>query len=149
VTARPASPAADLAAWDRSYADAGATRITPEQLIDLAHQLEQARAAGADDDAVDRRLRRLADLGSLYSLGQAAGIQRCLRWLVILLSLILPSGLVAAIYGMNFEPHASPWSMPELLLYWGYPAVLLIMLGLMLLGLLLLRRARWLLPSGE
>jgi len=152
LTTRLASAPEDLSAWDRRCAEltsAAATRATPELLLELAAELEQARAAGAENDAVDQRLRRLSDLGLLLGLGATAGIHRCLRWLVVLLSLILPPGLVAAIYGMNFEPHASPWSMPELLLYWGYPAVLLIMVGLMLLAVLFLRRARWLWTPGS
>jgi magnesium transporter len=47
------------------------------------------------------------------------------------------------LYGMNFDPQASPWNMPELEWYWGYPAVLLVML-LMVSGLLYyFRRRRW------
>jgi len=31
------------------------------------------------------------------------------------------------VYGMNFNTATSPWSMPELNWYWGYPAVWLVM----------------------
>ena len=143
--------AADLSSWDRRFtdllgrADSGGVA---EELLALAAELEQARAAGAGSAACDLRWQRLTQLSSLHSLGVHVAAQRCLRWLVVLLTVILPPSLVAAIYGMNFSPHVSPWSMPELFFYWGYPAVLLIMGGLMLMALLAVRRARGLALPG-
>jgi len=145
------SSAADLTAWDRRF---GALLAQPgraglaEELLALAAALEQAREAGAEVEACDQRWQRLAQLSSVYRVGVQVAVHRCLRWLVILLSVILPPSLVAAVYGMNFSPHVSPWSMPELFFYWGYPAVLLIMGGLMVLSVLALRRARGLTLPG-
>lgn len=145
------SSAADLSAWDRRF---GALLAQParegvaEELLALAAVLEQAREAGAGAEACDQRWQRLAHLSSVYRLGVQVATQRCLRWLVVLLSVILPPSLVAAVYGMNFSPHVSPWSMPELFFYWGYPAVLLIMGGLMVMAVLALRRARGLTLPG-
>jgi len=145
------STAADLSAWDRRFAallaqPSGAS--VAGELLALAAALEQAREAGAGAEACDRRWQRLAQLSSVYGLGAQVAVHRCLRWLVVLLSVILPPLLVATVYGMNFSPHVSPWSMPELFFYWGYPAVLLIMGGLMVMAALAVRRARGLTLPG-
>jgi magnesium transporter len=49
--------------------------------------------------------------------------------------------VITGIYGMNFE------HMPELKQRWGYPAVLLVMAGLVVTVLLFFRRRGWL--SGD
>jgi len=36
---------------------------------------------------------------------------------------------IVGIYGMNFDPEVSPWNMPELRWYWGYPLCWAIMLA--------------------
>jgi magnesium transporter len=51
---------------------------------------------------------------------------------------------VAGIYGMNFDPEKSPWSMPELSWYWGYPFSLLVMAVTAFLLGLFFRRKGWL-----
>jgi magnesium transporter len=45
---------------------------------------------------------------------------------------------------MNFDPHAGPWSMPELKQPLGYLVVWLIMIAIAGLMLLYFRRKRWL-----
>lgn len=145
----PARISARIAAWDRRFAEVAgrpSTAGVAEQLLELAAQLEQLRQV--DGDACDLRWQRLAQLAAVHGLGVQDAVHQCLRWLVVLLSVILPSSLVAAVYGMNFAPHSSPWAMPELFFYWGYPAVLVIMAGLMVLALLALRRARGLTLPG-
>jgi magnesium transporter len=44
---------------------------------------------------------------------------------------------------MNFDPDVSPFNMPELGWYWGYPAALLVMLALAGGLLLFFRRKGW------
>jgi magnesium transporter len=55
--------------------------------------------------------------------------------LTIVATIFIPLTFIAGVYGMNFNPEASPWNMPELGWYWGYPAALLAMV-LIGLGLL-------------
>ena len=40
--------------------------------------------------------------------------------LTVIATIFIPLTFVAGIYGMNFDPDASPWNMPELDWYWGY-----------------------------
>jgi magnesium transporter len=41
--------------------------------------------------------------------------------LTIISTIFIPLSFVAGIYGMNFDPDASPWNMPELRWVLGYP----------------------------
>ncbi len=67
-----------------------------------------------------------------------------MKVLTIIATIFIPLTFIAGIYGMNFNPEKSPWNMPELNWYWGYPAVLLVML-LILVGMLIyFRRKKWL-----
>jgi magnesium transporter len=58
-----------------------------------------------------------------------------MKVLTIIATIFIPLTFIVGIYGMNFDPAAGPWSMPELGWYYGYPAVMLLMLAIAL-GLL-------------
>ena len=47
-----------------------------------------------------------------------------MRVLTIIATLFIPLTFIAGLYGMNFSPAASPWNMPELNWYMGYPFAL-------------------------
>lgn len=67
-----------------------------------------------------------------------------MKVLTIIATIFIPLTFIAGIYGMNFDPAASPWNMPELGWYWGYPAVWLVMLVVALILIWFFRRKRWL-----
>ncbi len=50
-----------------------------------------------------------------------------MKVLAIIGTLFIPLGFIAGVYGMNFDPDASPWNMPELGWYLGYPFALSLM----------------------
>jgi magnesium transporter len=62
-------------------------------------------------------------------------LNEVMKVLTIISTLFIPLGFVAGLYGMNFDPAASRWNMPELRSPWGYPAVLVVM-SLIAAGLL-------------
>ncbi|MCO8267904.1 magnesium/cobalt transporter CorA [Haloferax sp. AB510] len=67
-----------------------------------------------------------------------------MKTLTVVATIILPLTLVVGIYGMNFDPGASAFNMPELGWAYGYPAT---MLGMALVSVVLLvyfRRENWL-----
>jgi magnesium transporter len=47
-----------------------------------------------------------------------------MKFLTVMSSIFIPLTFVAGIYGMNFNTEKSPWNMPELNWYWGYPLCL-------------------------
>lgn len=67
-----------------------------------------------------------------------------MRVLTLIATIFMPLTFIVGVYGMNFEDSASPWAMPELHWYYGYPLVWLVMILLALGMLLYFRRKRWL-----
>jgi len=65
-----------------------------------------------------------ADLRDLHMTALSNRINETMRVLTIISTIFIPLTFIAGIYGMNFDPNTSPWNMPELRWYWGYPACL-------------------------
>ncbi|PSN19827.1 magnesium and cobalt transport protein CorA, partial [filamentous cyanobacterium CCP5] len=53
-----------------------------------------------------------------------------MKLLTVISSIFIPLTFIAGVYGMNFNPEASPWNMPELDWTYGYPAVWVLMLAI-------------------
>lgn len=69
--------------------------------------------------------------------------------LTVIATIFLPLSFIAGVYGMNFNPAASKWNMPELNWRFGYPYALGLML-LVAIGMLLsFKRRGWLARFGE
>ncbi len=67
-----------------------------------------------------------------------------MKVLTVLASIFIPLTFLAGIYGMNFDPRASRWNMPELEWAYGYPAFWVMAAVIVLIMLLVFRRKRWL-----
>ncbi|AFN04608.1 magnesium and cobalt transport protein CorA [Pyrococcus furiosus DSM 3638] len=67
-----------------------------------------------------------------------------MRILTVVSTIFIPLTFVTGIYGMNFNPQASPYNMPELNWYYGYPAVLLAMLTIGIGMVYYFKRKGWL-----
>ncbi|MEW6252582.1 MAG: magnesium/cobalt transporter CorA [Planctomycetota bacterium] len=52
-----------------------------------------------------------------------------MKVLTIIATIFIPLTFIVGVYGMNFDPDTSPWNMPELRWYWGYPVIWLVMLA--------------------
>ena len=86
-------------------------------------------------DVVEMYRELCADLREFHYAQVGARTNEVMKVLTIISTIFIPLSFVAGLYGMNFDPEVSPWNMPELRSYYGYP----ITVGLMLLvGLLLL-----------
>ena len=79
--------------------------------------------------SAERFERRLSNLHLRYTLIQQEKMNNRLQALTIISAIFLPLTLLVGIYGMNFE------RMPELKMTYGYPAILILMV-LIVLGLL-------------
>ena len=60
-----------------------------------------------------------------------------MKVLTVIATIFIPLTFVAGIYGMNFNAEKSPWNMPELAWYWGYPACLgiMVVIAVVLVGM--------------
>ncbi len=67
-----------------------------------------------------------------------------MKLLTVVSSIFIPLTFIAGIYGMNFNPDASPWNMPELNWYWGYPFCLGVMAAIALILITYFWRRGWL-----
>lgn len=47
--------------------------------------------------------------------------------LTIVSAIFIPLTFIVGVWGMNFDPETSPWNMPELRAYYGYPSALAFM----------------------
>lgn len=92
------------------------------------------------EDLLDyhERLRSwLKEIMDLHETNVTRSSNRIIQILTVFSAIFLPLTFIAGVYGMNFE------YMPELTKPWGYPAVLLLMLGVALASLAYMRRKRW------
>ena len=73
-------------------------------------------------------LREIASgLGDLYMSGVGNRMNEIMKVLTLISTIFIPLSFIAGLYGMNFDPDASPWNMPELGWYFGYPVLVLLM----------------------
>jgi magnesium transporter len=67
-----------------------------------------------------------------------------MKTLTVISTIFLPITFIAGVYGMNFNPNASPWNMPELNWRFGYFFSLGLMVVVVLLMLKYFQRRGWL-----
>lgn len=73
-------------------------------------------------------LREIAgSLMDLYLSSMSNRMNEVMKLLTIISTIFIPLTFIAGIYGMNFNTESSPWNMPELNAYWGYPMAMLSM----------------------
>ena len=53
-----------------------------------------------------------------------------MKLLTVISTIFIPLTFIAGVYGMNFNTEKSPWNMPELNWYWGYPACWAVMIAI-------------------
>ncbi|MGL4464239.1 MAG: magnesium/cobalt transporter CorA, partial [Planctomycetia bacterium] len=110
-------------------------------------------------DAYDHLLRLLdfletdrelcADLLDLYLSSISQRMNEIMKVLTVIATIFIPLTFISSVYGMNFSTVQSPWNMPELNWYFGYPACLALMTatGLGMIGYFW--RIGWLAPMPK
>ncbi len=71
-------------------------------------------------------------------------INEVMRVLTVIATIFIPLTFIVGLYGMNFDPDYSPWNMPELRWYWGYPFALALMVAVTVGLLAFFYRKGWL-----
>ena len=85
--------------------------------------------------------------GSLIDLYMSVSSHRMnevMKVLTIIATVFIPLTFVVGVYGMNFDPNASPYNMPELQWQYGYPAVMFLMMLIALALVWFFQRKGWL-----
>ena len=84
-----------------------------------------------------------AGMLDVYLSSASNRLNEVMKVLTIISTIFIPLSFIASVYGMNFNPQASPLNMPELNWYYGYPAVLTLMGGAGALLVLYFKRKGW------
>jgi magnesium transporter len=94
-------------------------------------------------DLVENYREMASALLDVYLSSVSHRMNEVMKVLTIIATIFIPLTFIAGIYGMNFDPDASPWSMPELGWYWGYPAVWAVMIAVAVALAWYFKRKRW------
>ncbi len=72
-------------------------------------------------DIVETYRELTANLMDVYLSSVSNRMNEVMKTLTVISSIFIPLTFIVGVYGMNFNSQASPWNMPELNAYWGYP----------------------------
>jgi len=85
-----------------------------------------------------------SDLVDIYLSMSSKRMGEVMKILTVISTIFMPLTFLAGLYGMNFNTERSPFNMPELNWYFGYPAVLGAMAAVTAALLIVFRRKGWL-----
>lgn len=95
-------------------------------------------------DTVENYREMIMGMHDVYMSHISNKMNEVMKVLTIIATIFIPLTFIAGIYGMNFNPESSPYNMPELNWYWGYPAIMMLMLVLSIWMIIYFRKKRWL-----
>jgi magnesium transporter len=72
-------------------------------------------------DIIETYRELASSLTDIYLSAISNKMNEIMKLLTVISSIFIPLTFIAGIYGMNFDTDISPWNMPELNWYWGYP----------------------------
>lgn len=107
------------------------------QAAELGPQLPKQLASGLNHlsakisdllDLCDNYIDHCHALLDIYYSSLSTQTNRVMKTLTVFSVIFLPLSFLAGLWGMNFHNPKSPWAMPELSFYYGYPLALLLML---------------------
>ena len=85
-----------------------------------------------------------ASMLDVYLSSVSHRLNEVMQLLTIIATIFIPLTFIVGVYGMNFHNPDSPWSMPELSWYYGYPLVWIIMIVVVIGMLAYFKRKEWL-----
>lgn len=95
-------------------------------------------------DSIETNREMVFGLFDMYMSNLSNRMNEVMKVLTIIATIFIPLTFIAGIYGMNFNPESSPYNMPELNWYYGYPLSLALMLIITLGLLYYFKRNKWL-----
>jgi magnesium transporter len=94
-------------------------------------------------DMVETYRELTSSMMDVYLSAVSNRMNEVMKVLTVISTIFIPLTFIAGVYGMNFDPGSSPWNMPELKWYWGYPACLLSMGAIALALVLFFLKRGW------
>jgi len=95
-------------------------------------------------DTIESFRDMVSGMVDLYLSSISNKMNSVMKVLTIIATIFIPLTFIAGIYGMNFNAEKSPFNMPELDWYWGYPVALLAMVVVAVIMLIYFRKKKWL-----
>ncbi len=83
-------------------------------------------------DIVETYRELTANLMDVYLSSVSNRMNEVMKTLTVISSIFIPLTFIVGVYGMNFNSQTSPWNMPELNAYWGYPICWAVMIAIAL-----------------
>lgn len=94
-------------------------------------------------DSIETSREMVYSLYDMYMSGLSNRMNEVMKVLTVIATIFIPLTFIAGIYGMNFDPETSPWNMPELGWYYGYPLSLGLMALVTIIMLYYFRKKEW------
>lgn len=94
-------------------------------------------------DGVETHRDMISGMLDIYLSSVSNRMNEVMKVLAIFASLFIPLTFIAGVYGMNFNTDRSPFNMPELNWYFGYPFALGLMVATAVSLLFYFRRKKW------
>jgi magnesium transporter len=94
-------------------------------------------------DLIENYREMAASLIDIYISSTSYRLNEIMRVLTIIATIFIPLTFIVGLYGMNFSNPNSPWAMPELHWYYGYPIVLGVMFATVLGMVIYFKRKDW------
>ncbi|MBD0336994.1 MAG: magnesium/cobalt transporter CorA [Cyanobacteria bacterium Co-bin13] len=94
-------------------------------------------------DMVETYRELASSLMDVYLSSASNKMNEVMKTLTVISTIFIPLTFIAGIYGMNFNPEASPFNMPELNWYWGYPLAWALMIAIALGLVYFFKRRGW------
>lgn len=104
----------------------GSNLISPEVRIYLRDCYDHAVQV---IDIVETYRELGSGLMDVYLSSISNKMNEIMKLLTVISTIFIPLTFIAGVYGMNFNTELSPWNMPELNWYWGYPACWAVMIA--------------------
>lgn len=95
-------------------------------------------------DNIENYRDMIIGLHDMYMSNISNRMNEIMKVLTIIATIFIPLTFIAGIYGMNFNTEISPYNLPELNWYWGYPAAMAVMLGIAIAMVFYFKRKDWL-----
>ncbi len=94
-------------------------------------------------DTIETFRDMISGLFDIYMSSVSNKMNEVMKVLTIFSSIFIPLTFVAGVYGMNFDADISPFNIPELRWYFGYPMILILMLSIGLIMVWYFKSKKW------
>lgn len=95
-------------------------------------------------DTVETFRDMISGMVDIYMSSVSNKMNEIMKVLTIFAAIFIPLTFIVGVYGMNFNPNISPFNMPELNWYLGYPMIWIIIIAVAGSMLVYFRRKKWL-----